>query len=247
MNNIPNRISLITGSTQGIGLSIAEKLGLKGDIVIISSRKEENSLKAEQILKENNIIYDYFMCDFNYRQQRLKLFEYINNKYGKIDSLVCTVSANPFIGDSLSISENEFDKIFDTNVKNTFFTIIEFLELLKKGDQPNIVILTSYSGFVPFPYIGVYSISKSAVFMMTKLLANEFNKFNIRVNCIAPGFIKTRMTVSKILNKFGENNFLKRMGMPHEISGLACFLCSNESSYINGEVIAVTGGTKGRL
>jgi dehydrogenase/reductase SDR family protein 4 len=244
---INKKVSLITGSTVGIGLSIAEKLGLQGHTVIISSRKEENSMRAEIILKENSIDYDYFMCNFDIKEQRLQLFEYIKNKYGKLDSLVCTVSVSPYIGESLSISENEFDKIFRSNVKNTFFTIVDFLELLKKSKKSTIVILSSHSGYSPFPFLGVYSISKSAIFMMTRVLAEELAKYKIRVNCIAPGYIQTRMNNSKIFNKFAEFCLIKRLGMPHEISGLAAFLCSDEAEFINAEVISVNGGLRGRF
>lgn len=244
---IIKKICLITGSTQGIGLSIAEKLGLKGHIVIISSRKEENSFNAERILKENSIIYDYFTCDFNKRKQRKELFEFIKMKYGRLDVLICTVSVNPFIGESLSISENEFDKIFKANVKNTFFTILDFLPLLKQGHKPSIVIISSFSGYTPFPFSGIYSISKSAIFMMTKVLAIELSKFNIRVNSVAPGFVKSQMTMHKIYNKFAQDNFVKRMAMPHEISGFAAYLASDEASFINGEIMCVTGGMSGKL
>ena len=242
------KVALITGSTQGIGLSIAEKMGLEGNTIIITSRKEENSLKAEQILRENNIKFDYFMCNFDIHEQRLKLFEFIKEKYGRLDSLICTVSVRPYIGDALSINENEFDKIFKTNVKNTFFTIVDFLELLIKSQDPSIVILSSHSGYVPFPYLGVPSTSRSAIFMMTKVLAGELSKFNIRVNCVAPGFVQTRMTSSNIFNKFADNNcFLKRMAMPHEVAGIASYLCSKEASYITGEIVSINGGIKARL
>ena len=241
------KVALITGSTHGMGLAIAEKLGLEGITVIISSRKEENSLRAEQILKENNIKYDYFMCNFDIREQRLQLHEFIKNKYGKLDYLISTVSVRPFIGGALSISENEFDKIFKTNVKNTFFTIIDFLDLIKKGTDRSIVIVSSHSGYSPFPYLGVSSTSRTATFSMTKLLAEELAKFKIRVNCIAPGIIQTRMTSSNIFNKYAENNFLRRTAMPHEVAGLAALLCSTESSFITGEVISVNGGSRARL
>jgi dehydrogenase/reductase SDR family protein 4 len=240
------KISLITGSTHGIGLSIAEKLGERGDLVIITSRKEENSLKAEEILQLKNISYDYYMCNFDVREQRLKLFEYINNKYGKLDTLVCTIAANPYIGNSLSITEKEFDKIVNTNIKNTFFTVIDFLELLKKGENSNILLISSYFGYVPIPYLGIFSISKTALFLMTKILSKELSKFNIRVNCLAPGFVQTRMA-SNIFHIYTDKIFLKRNSLPHEIAGIAQYLCSEESSFITGETVCVNGGMVGRL
>jgi NAD(P)-dependent dehydrogenase (short-subunit alcohol dehydrogenase family) len=92
MNN--NKICLVSGSTHGIGFAISEKLGKDGYTVIISSRREENSGRAEEILRENAINYKYYMCNFNMRKERKELAEYISKKYGKLDCLVCTVSSN---------------------------------------------------------------------------------------------------------------------------------------------------------
>jgi dehydrogenase/reductase SDR family member 4 len=242
-----NKICLISGSTQGIGLSIAENLGKAGFTVIISSRREENSFRAEQHLSENNISYDYYMCNFNVRSQRKELAEYINNKYGKLDSLICCVSSNPYIGDPLAISEKEFDQIFKVNVKETFFTIVDFLDLLKKGKDPSILLVSSHSGYVPFPYIGIYSIAKSSLFSMTKILAKELIKFKIRINCVAPGFVYTKISNLNIYNSYAEMSFMKRLAMPHEIAGVALFFCSEDSSFITGEVFSINGGMIGRL
>ena len=241
------KICLITGSTQGIGLSIAEKIGEKGNKIIISSRKEENSLKAETVLNSKNIDYEYFLCNFDNKNNRTNLVQFIKEKYGRLDSLVCTVSAVPYMGDSISITEKEFDKIFETNVKNTFFTILDFLDLLKNGHNSSIIILSSYAGYIPFPHMGIFSISKTAIFTMTKILSEEFSKFDIRVNCVAVGFTKQRITNPIIYNVYIADNFLKRNSLPHEISGLCEFLISDKSSFINGEVISVNGGMRGRL
>lgn len=242
-----NKICLITGSTHGIGLSIAEKLGSAGYTVIISSRREENSFRAEQLLSENNITYDYYMCNFNVRSQRKELADYIMKIYGKLDCLICCVSSNPYIGDPLAISEKEFTQIFKLNVKETFFTIVDFMDLVKKGKDPSILLLSSHSGYAPFPYIGIFSIAKSALFTMTKVLAKEFAQFKIRINCIAPGIVHTKISNLNIYNTFAEMSLMKRLAMPHEIAGIALFLCSKEASYITGEVFSVNGGMVGRL
>ena len=247
MNINQNRVCLVTGSTQGLGLSIAEKLGTLGNKVIISSRKEENSYRAEEFLKSKNIDYDYFMCDFNNRQQRLNLNNYIEEKYNKLDVLICTVQSLPYLGDSIDISEKEFNKIFDTNIKNTFFTVMDFLPLLKKGQNSSIVLLGSHSGYIPFPYIGVYSISKTLILSLTKLLAEELSEYNIRVNCVSPGTVKTRLNSSILTNELISMNYLKRDSLPHETAGICAFLTSEDSSFINGENISVNGGMIGRL
>lgn len=240
------RISLVTGSTQGVGLSIAEKLGFMGNKIIISSRKEENSFRAEERLVVSNVDYDYFMCDFNARSQRKELAEYIERTYGKLDTLVLCVQTIPYFGDIIDISEKEYSKIYSTNVKNNFFTIMDFLPLLKKGSDACIVLLGSHSVFSPNPYEAIFSLSKSVFLSLTKLLAKEFSKFNIRVNCVCPGFMKTKLT-SMVDNEYHLRNFLKRDSLPHETAALCAFLTTKNASFINGENILINGGVNARL
>jgi dehydrogenase/reductase SDR family protein 4 len=247
MKKKTKRLSLVTGSTQGMGLSIAEKLGSLGNKVIISSRKEENSFRAEERLKSGNIDFDYFTCDFNNRNQRKELVKYIENSYDKLDVLVLTVQSMPYLGDAIDVSEKEFHKMYNTNIKNTFFTIVDFLPLLKKGKNASVIILGSHASYYSFPYIGVFSISKSVLLSITKLLANELSEFNIRVNSVNPGTVKTRIASSILTNNLVERNFLKRDSLPHETAAVCAFLTTEDSSYINGENVSVNGGMIGRL
>ncbi len=242
-----NKVCLITGSTMGIGLAISEKLGLEDATVIICSRKKENLEKAENKLKSQGIRVNAYVCNVNNKEDRKKLLYSIKEKYNKIDVLICNVAANPHFGPSYEISEKEFDKIFEVNVKNTFFTIKESLPLLKNAKNPNVLMISSQAGYTPFPMIGIYSVSKTALLSMTKLLAEELAKYKIRVNCIAPGIIKTRMSEAIVDSQEAKKNFMRRPGVPEEVSGVAAFLCSEEASFITGETVCVNGGAHGRL
>lgn len=242
------RICLVTGSTQGMGLAIAEKLGnIPGNKVIISSRREENSQRAEEHLRSENIDYDYITCDFNSNNQRLSLKKRIEEAYGKLDVLILTVQSMPYLGFALDVSEKEFIKMYKTNIKHTFFTIVDFLPLLKKGEKAAIVILGSYSAYYPFPYEGVFSLSKSVLLSLVKVLAQELSPFGIRVNCVNPGTVKKRLGSSILTNELIERNFLKRDSLPHETAGICAFLTTEAASYINGENVSVNGGMIGRL
>lgn len=242
-----NKICLVTGSSLGIGFAIAERLGAEGALVIICSRFRENLALAEEKLKSKDIKVDAIICNVNEKDQRKNLLNYINEKYQRLDVLVCNVAANPHFGKSYDISEKEFEKIFDVNVKNTFFMVKESLPLLKNGTYSNVLLISSQAGFTPFTCIGVYSISKTCLFSMAKLLAEELAKFKIRVNCIAPGIIKTRGPQAFIECEEAKINFMKRSGMPKEVANAAAFLCSDEASFITGETICVNGGMHGRL
>jgi dehydrogenase/reductase SDR family protein 4 len=242
-----NKVVLITGSTMGIGLAIAEKFGLEEATVIICSRKKENLDKAELYLKSKGITLDAYICNVNNKEERKNLIQSIEQKHKKLDVLVCNVAVNPHFGPSYDITEKEFDKIFEVNVKNTFFTIKESLPILKVSKNPSILIISSQAGYTPFNMIGVYSVSKTALLSMTKLLAQELAKFNIRVNCIAPGIINTKMSKAIIDSDEAKNNFMGRAGLPSEISGAALFLCSEEASFITGETVCINGGMHGRL
>ena len=247
MKRYRNKICLVTGSTMGIGYAIAERMGLEGATLVIASRRKENLITAEKNLQSLGINFYSTVCNFNNKDDRNKLFSNIKEKYGRLDVLVCNVAANPYFGLSYEISEKEFDKIFEVNVKNTFFTIKEALPLIKSTKNSNILIISSQAGYTPFPYLGVYSMTKTVLLSMTKMLAEELAKFQVRVNCIAPGIINTKFAKAIIDSDEAKNNFMKRAGLPDEISGAAAFLCSEEASYITGETLCVTGGSHGRL
>jgi len=241
------KVCLVTGGTMGIGFSIARRLGLEGANVIICSRKENNVKHAESELKKEGIKCDGITCNVNDKEARGKLLENINKKYGRLDVLICNVAVNPYFGISHEISEKEFDKIFEVNVKNTFFTIKESLPLLKNSKNSNILIISSFVGYVPMNYIGVYAMSKTVLLSMTKLLAQELAKFDIRVNCIAPGIIRTKFSKAIEDSDEAKLNFMQRSGDPKEIAGAAAYLCSKEASFVTGETLCITGGTFGRL
>jgi dehydrogenase/reductase SDR family protein 4 len=241
------KVCLVTGATMGIGYAIARRLGLEGATVIICSRKGENVKKAEKDLKAEGVKCEGFVCNTNDKTSRAKLFESIKDKYNKLDVLVCNVAVNPYFGPAMDIGEREFDKIFEVNVKNTFFTIKDAMPLLKTTKNSNVLIISSTAGYIPVNYLGVYSLSKTTLLAMTKLLGNELAQFNIRVNCIAPGIIRSKFSKQIVDSDEAKTNYLKRVGVPDEISGGAAFICSEEASFVTGETLIISGGTQARL
>jgi dehydrogenase/reductase SDR family protein 4 len=246
-NRFQDKICLVTGGTLGIGYSIAEQLGLEGGTIIICSRKLENVKEAETKLKSQGIKVDSLKCNTNSKEERKKLLDTIKERYGRLDVLVCNVAVNPHFGPSYDITEEAFDKIFEVNVKNTFFLIKESLSLLKNAKKPNILIISSQAGFTPFHMIGIYSIAKTTLLGMTKLLAEELAGFGIRVNSIAPGIINTKFAKAIVETEYASQNFLKRPGVPEEIGTAAAWVCSDQASFLTGEIIVINGGMYGRF
>jgi len=147
----------------------------------------------------------------------------------------------------METTEKVYDRYFNTNVKNTFFTIQDSLELLKVSQNSKVLIVSSYTAYTPINLIGIYSVTKTTLIALGSVLAQELANFGIRVNCITPGVIRTKMAESLIDTEYAIQNFMKRVGEPDEVAGLSAFLCSDDSSYVTGETVSVNGGIYGRF
>ena len=171
---------------------MAQRFCEEGAFVIICSRREKNLKEALELLKGYKI--EGHICNVGKPEERQALIKSIGGKYGRIDVLVLNVAASTHFGTQLEISERAFDKMFELNVKSTFFTIVEAREWLNKGTNPNIMVLSSVVSKYPSPTIGVYSMTKAALNSMVESLAFELMDEKIRVNGVAPGSVKTNLT-----------------------------------------------------
>jgi len=262
LRRFENKVAVLTASTEGMGFAIAERLAQEGCKVVISSRKQDNVDKALAKLKSQNLECHGVVCDAGKKEHRQKLLEEANNKYGGIDILVSNAAVNPHIGYAFDISETAWNKIFDVNVKSSFFLIKEALPYLEKRKNSNVLLMASVAGLKPatFKRLIPYAISKTAVIAMTRGLSQPLSLKGIRINCLAPGPIETDFVQNaantavvdydndrkKMLKQVG---FLiyERFGQPKEITGAAAFLTSDEASYITGETVVIAGGLAARL
>ncbi|KAJ8964515.1 hypothetical protein NQ314_004810 [Rhamnusium bicolor] len=251
LKRLYGKIAVVTASTDGIGLAIAQRLAQEGAKVIISSRKENNVQEAVKKLCSEGLDVKGLVCHVSKAADRQKLFEEAH-KIGGLDILVSNAAVNPEVGDVLDCSENSWDKIFEVNVKSSFLLAKEAVPLLRQSKAGRIIFISSIAGFQPFDLLGAYSVSKTALLGLTKAAALQLAPDDITVNCIAPGVIKTKFSSALTSNEDAELEILSRiplnrLGKPHDISGAVAFLASDDGAYITGENIVIAGGMASRL
>ncbi|XP_005996001.1 dehydrogenase/reductase SDR family member 4 [Latimeria chalumnae] len=249
---LTGKIALVTGSTEGIGFAIARRLAQDGAHVVVSSRKQPKVEKALEQLKAENLDVSGMACHVGKEEDRERLVNSTVERHGGIDILVSNAAVNPFAGNMLDSTEDVWDKIYEINIKAAFLLIKQVVPHMEKRGGGSIVIVSSIAGFQPFPALGPYSISKTALLGLTKALVPELSPRNIRVNCLAPGLIQTSFSSylwsdEKRLKQFTKLLGITRIGQPEDCAGTVSFLCSPDAAYVTGETIVVAGGAPSRL
>lgn len=250
---LKDKVAIVTGSTEGIGFSIAKRLAEDGAKVIVSSRKKDkvdeavNSLRAVHKDRVAGLV-----CHVGQEEDQKQLIDFTMKKFGAIDILVSNVAVNPYFGSFMDMDESQWDKIFDVNVKAPFKLTQKVVPHMlsnnrESGDNGSIVYISSIAAYTGLASIGAYSVSKTALLGLGKSMSMELANDRVRVNVVAPGVIKTKF--SKLLwesdatdDAYTCQTHLKRLGEPDEVSGIVSFLVGPDASYITGESIVVAGG-----
>jgi dehydrogenase/reductase SDR family protein 4 len=242
--SLKGKSALITGASKGIGLAIATAYLQQGARVMISSRDEESLKEASKVLSHPDLYYK--KCHVGVEADRAELVDETIKTFGKIDILVNNAAINPAFGPLHEQGGMLFDKIMDVNVKAPLLlSNLVFPHMKKSGGS--IIHISSVEAVKPSPGLGLYSVSKAALSMLTKTQAKEWGPFGIRVNAILPGLIKTKFSAAiwqseTFLQKWTSKLPLQRMAEPGEIAGLAVFLGSEASSYCTGAEYIADGG-----
>lgn len=242
------KIAVLTASTQGIGLDTARRFALEGAKVLICSRKQKNVDEAVRTLANEGLDVKGVVCHVGKKEERDNLLNEAA-KLGGIDILFANAAVNPVPGPIVECTEGVWDKIFDVNLKSTFFLAKESLPLMRQRQGGSIILMSTHAAYVPLPKIGIYCVSKAALLGLTKTMAAELAEYNIRVNCVAPGYIDTNF-VQVLMDDMPElmsRTPLRRPGHPKDVSGVIAFLASEDADYITGENIIVAGGAASRL
>jgi len=249
--DLSGKVAVITGSTKGIGKSIAEQMALQGATVVVSSRKAD---ACEAVAAEiNTMVKDgpgsavAIPCHIGDKDQLQQLVDQTHDRIGEIDILVCNAAVNPFYGSMADIPDAAFDKILATNVKsNHWLCQMVIPEMVARKDGV-VIIVSSVGGLHGSSVLGTYGISKAADMQLVRNIASEYGPSNVRANAIAPGLVRTDFAKAlwenpETLKATTANASLRRIGEPEEIGGVAAFLASKAGSFMTGQTIVVDGG-----
>jgi len=245
--DLTEKVAVITGSSKGIGLSIAKGLAENGAKVVISSRKQDAVDAVAAEFKANGLEAIGIACHIGDGEQREALIAKTIEAYGRIDILVNNAAINPYYGPLEGSGEEVFDKIMNVNVKAPWLLSNLVQPHMKAQGGGSIINISSVEGVHPGFRLGLYSVTKSALIMLTKNQAKEWGKYAIRSNVVCPGLIKTKFsqalwTNEKLVDIYEQTVPLKRMAEPDEMAGLVMLLASDAGSYMTGGVYAADGG-----
>ena len=247
--DLSGKVAIITGSSRGIGRAIAERMAQHGAKVVISSRKKEACDEVAQALQATYGADSAIAVAANIssKEDLQNLVDQTMAHWGRVDVLVCNAASNPYYGPQSGIADAQFRKILDNNIIANHWLISMAAPQMVERKEGSIIIVSSIGGLRGSAVIGAYCISKAADMQMARNLAVEYGPHNIRVNCIAPGLIKTDFARAlwedeAMLALRTATTPLRRIGEPDEIAGAAVFLASAAGSFMTGQSLVVDGG-----
>jgi len=245
--DLTGKVAIVTGASKGIGAAIAKGLAEQGANVVICSRKQEAlNLYVERMKKEGLSLLG-IECNVGDEEQLQNLVRKTVELFEGVDILVNCAATNPMFGPIEEMESSLFDKMMNVNVKSIFTLSNLCLPYMRKRGGGSIINVSSVEGLKPSPNLGIYSITKAAVNMLTKSQAKEWGADNIRSNAICPGLVKTKLSAgiwknAAVLEAFTDHLPLGRMAMPEEMVGLALYLASDAGSYTTGGIFNSDGG-----
>jgi dehydrogenase/reductase SDR family protein 4 len=245
--DLTGKVAVITGSTKGIGKSIAEELAAAGAKVAVSSRKAEACEAVRKEFEQRGFGVIAQPCNVSRKEDLQALVDNTLARWGRIDIVVANAAANPYYGPLHTIPDEAFDKVFLNNVKSVLWLAGITLPGMAERGGGSFITVGSIGGIIANTVIGAYGISKAADHHLARNLAAEWGPKNVRVNAIAPGLIKTDFARALWEDEQRSNariaaTPLRRLGVPRDIGGIAVFLASDAAAFITGQVIVADGG-----
>ena len=244
--SLSGKVALITGASRGIGEAVAVELARSGADVVLASRKLPDLEKVARKVSAMGRRAVPIAAHVARAEEIKTLVAKTVETFGKIDILVNNAATNPTMDQALTVDERAWDAIMNLNLKGLFFLSQAVARVMKEKGGGNIINASSIAGISP-DLLPIYSISKAGVIMATKVMAQQWAQYKIRVNAIAPGLTKTKFSEAlwnnpDILKLAMGQTPMARVAEPEEMAGAIVFLASEAASYITGQVIAVDGG-----
>jgi len=248
--DLTGKVAVITGSSRGIGRAIAGAMADHGARVVISSRKAEACQEAADGInaRHGDGAAIVVPANISSKEALQNLVDETRRQLGRIDILVCNAASNPYYGPMAGISDDQFRKILENNVIANHWLIAMIAPEMVERREGSIIIVSSIGGLTSSTMIGAYNISKAADFQLARNLAAEFGPSGVRVNCIAPGLIRTDFARAlwenpDTLKAVTRSTPMRRIGEPHEIAGAAIFLASPAATFMTGQAMIIDGGS----
>jgi len=245
--SLEDKVALITGSSKGIGKAIAERMAEQGAKVVISSRNQDACEEVAAGINAEGGEAIAIACNINYQEQLENLVAQTQQRLGSVNVLVCNAALNPYFGPSQNIPDEAFEKIMHANIGSVHRLCQLVIPGMAEEDGGSVIIVSSIGGLKGSDKLGAYSISKAADMQIARNLAVEWGPKNVRVNCIAPGLVRTDFARAlwenpEIYEATVSKYPLRRIGEPDEIAGAAVLLASSAGSFTTGQTIVIDGG-----
>jgi NAD(P)-dependent dehydrogenase (short-subunit alcohol dehydrogenase family) len=245
--SLSGRHALITGGTRGIGLAIAETFAAAGAKLTVCSRKDQHVQSAVQSLTTSGASACGVTADVGRNEDIVRLVRDAEAQFGRVEILVNNAGANRHFGPIEDITEQDWDHTLGVNLKGPFLLTQRIGKTMIASGGGSIINIASTAGLQAAVRMGAYSVSKAALIMLTKVLAREWGRHGVRVNCICPGLVQTHLSEAlwsdaKRCDAILAMKALKRIGQPNEIAGAALYLASAASSFTTGAILQVDGG-----
>jgi NAD(P)-dependent dehydrogenase (short-subunit alcohol dehydrogenase family) len=245
--NLQGKVALVTGASRGIGQAIAETFAASGAKVVLSSRKQPGLDAVAERIRSGGGQALPIAAHVGKPEAIANLISQISETYQGIDILVNNAGTNPHFGPILTAEESHWQKTLEVNLLGYFRMVKACVESMKSRGGGKIINIASIAGIKPQMGMGVYGVTKAGVIMLTEVLAAELAEFNIQVNAIAPGFIKTKFSsvlwqTPQIYEAVTKTIPQQRMASPEEVAGIALYLASGVSSFTTGATFLVDGG-----
>ena len=246
--SLKGKIALINGGSRGIGEAIAKGFAQHGATVIFSSRKQEGVDAVAKSINDAGGKAVGIACHAAKSDQVDALSSRIKADFGRLDVLVNNAATNPYFGPFIQASEEAYDKTFEVNCKGYFLMAQRAAQMMVEQNGGSIINIASIEGLSPSPMMGIYSMTKAAVIMMTKVMAKELAGAKVRCNCICPGltetkFAKVLIDTPEIYKHYVDSAPMARHAQPEEIVGAAIYFASDASSYTTGAILTCDGGS----